>query len=238
MMNPSSSADGSASYGAVAPAWHTFVLLLVLFSFSFASAHAGSLTPFGPKLGRVSGYIVVIIFEWAVVAFIWFGTTQCGVRIRDLIGGSWVRPVHILRDFLIAVAFLIIATGVLGVLDHFLKTAPNQAIRNLIPQSPIEVVLFLVTSLTAGFCEELIYRGYLQRQFTAITHAVGGGIVLQSIAFALSHGYQGWRFVVLIAVLAAMLGLLANWRRSLRPGMIAHALQDGVSGIVASHVLR
>lgn len=237
-MNPSSSADGSASYGAVAPAWHTFALLLVLFSFSFASAHAGSLTPFGPKLGRVFGYIVVIIFEWAVVAFIWLGTRQRGVRIADLVGGNWTRPVHILRDFLIAVAFLVVAAGVLGAFDHFLKTAPNQAIRSLIPQSPIEVVLFLAASLTAGFCEELIYRGYLQRQFTALTRAVAGGIVLQSIAFALGHGYQGWKYVLLIAVLAAMLGLLAHWRRSLRPGMIAHALQDGISGIVAAHVLR
>ena len=65
-----------------------------------------------------------------------------------------------------------------------------------------------------------------------------GGILLQAIVFALSHGYQGWKYVLLITVLAAMLGLLAHWRKSLRPGMIAHALQDGVTGIVAAHVLR
>jgi membrane protease YdiL (CAAX protease family) len=128
--------------------------------------------------------------------------------------------------------------GVLGALDHFLKAAPNQAIRNLIPNGSIEVLLFLMTSVTAGFCEELIYRGYLQRQFTALTRAVTGGIVLQTVAFALGHAYQGWKYVLLIAVLAAMLGLLAHWRKSLRPGMIAHALQDGVGGIMAGHVLR
>lgn len=223
---------------AVAPAWHTIVLVLVLFGFSFASARGGSLTPFGANTGRALGYVLVIIFEWAVVAFIWFGTRQHHAGIADLVGGSWARPIHILRDLLIAVAFLVVAAGVLGALDHFLKTAPNQAIRNLIPRSPMEIVLFLAMSLTAGFCEELIYRGYLQRQFTALTQAVGSGIVLQAIAFALGHSYQGWRYVLLIAVLAAMLGLLAHWRRSLRPGMIAHALQDGISGIVAAHVLR
>jgi CAAX protease family protein len=148
------------------------------------------------------------------------------------------RPIHIVRDFAIAIAFLIVSAGVLTGLDYFFKTAPNQAIRNLLPQGRIEGVIFLATSLTAGFCEELIYRGYLQRQFTVLTHTVAGGIVLQAIAFALGHGYQGWRFVVLIVVLAAMLGLLAHWRRSLRPGMIAHALQDGITGIVAARVLR
>jgi uncharacterized protein len=96
----------------------------------------------------------------------------------------------------------------------------------------------LATSLTAGFCEELIYRGYLQLQFTVVTHTVTGGIILQAIVFALNHGYQGWRFILLIAVLATMLGLLAHWRRSMRAGMIAHALQDGVTGIVAAHLLR
>jgi uncharacterized protein len=223
---------------AVAATWHTLIVLLALFGFSFASAHAGSLTPFGPKIGRAFGYIVVIVFEWAVVAFIWFGLGRRGIRIADLVGGNWARSIYILRDIAIAVAFLIAAAGVLSGLDYFVKTAPNQAIRNLLPQGPIEVVLFLATSLTAGFCEELIYRGYLQRQFTGLTHTVAGGIVLQAIAFALTHGYQGWKFVLLIAVLATMLGLLAHWRRSLRPGMIAHALQDGITGIVAAHVLR
>jgi hypothetical protein len=164
---------------AVTATWHTLIVLLALFGFSFASAHAGSLTPFGPKIGRAFGYIVVIVFEWAVVAFIWFGLGRRGIRIADLVGGNWARSIYILRDIAIAVA-----------------------------------------SLTAG------------------THTVAGGIVLQAIAFALTHGYQGWRFVLLIAVLATMLGLLAHWRRSLRPGMIAHALQDGITGIAAAHVLR
>jgi uncharacterized protein len=232
------SANGSAFGGHVAPAWHTLVLLLMLFGFSFASARAGSLTPFGSNVGRAFGYIVVIIFEWAVVAFIWFGASRRGIGISDLVGGSWARPIYMLRDFLIAVAFLIVAAGVLGGLDHFLNTTPNQAIHNLVPQSPVEIVLFLATSLTAGFCEELIYRGYLQRQFTALTHAVTGGILMQAIVFALGHGYQGWKYVLLIAALATLLGLMAHWRRSLRPGMIAHALQDGITGIVAAHVLR
>jgi uncharacterized protein len=30
-----------------------------------------------------------------------------------------------------------------------------------------------------------------------------------------------------------LLGLLAYWRKSLRPGMLAHVLQNGVGGVVA-----
>ena len=55
----SNSGGGSLQRGAVAPAWHTIVLLVILFSFSYASAGARSLTPFGPNIGRAFGYLLV-----------------------------------------------------------------------------------------------------------------------------------------------------------------------------------
>jgi len=57
-------------------------------------------------------------------------------------------------------------------------------------------------------------------------------ILLQGGLFGLAHGYYG-RVMVAITVQGWLLGLLAYWRRSLRPGMLAHALQDGIGGVVA-----
>ena len=39
--------------------------------------------------------------------------------------------------------------------------------------------------------------------------------------------------MVAIVVLAWMLGLLARWRRSLLPGMLFHAVQDSLGGVIA-----
>ncbi len=64
-----------------------------------------------------------------------------------------------------------------------------------------------------------------------------GGIVVQGIAFGAAHGYQGWKFMLLIAVYGSMFGLLAHGRRSLRPGMITHFVQDGLGGLLARHFL-
>ena len=94
---------------------------------------AGSLTPLGPNIGRAFGYALVIIFEWAVVAFISFGMSRRGVRIADLVRGSWAQPIHILRDIAIAVGFLIVSAGVLSGLDYFVKAAPNQARLKYVP---------------------------------------------------------------------------------------------------------
>jgi len=55
--------------------------------------------------------------------------------------------------------------------------------------------------------------------------------LLQAVLFGISHGYQGIEASVKIAVIGALYGLLALWRGSLRPGMMAHAGSDILSGI-------
>lgn len=192
----------------------------------------------GRDHGRAAGYIMVMIFEWVTVAFIWWGVSRRGNRVRDLMGGSWPRAVDVLRDLGIAIGFLVVSGVILSGLGHVLNAAPNQAIRNILPRGPVEVVLFLMLALTAGFCEELMFRGYLQRQFAALTQAATGGILLQGIAFGAGHGYQGWRYMAVIAVFGSMFGLLAHWRGSLRPGMLAHALEDGIGGTLGRHLMR
>ena len=51
------------------------------------------------------------------------------------------------------------------------------------------------------------------------------------MVFGIAHSYQGGRRIVLIAVYGALFGMLAAWRKSLRPGMLGHAMQDSFSGI-------
>ena len=215
---------------AIAPAWHTVVVLLVLAALSLAGAHSHSFGFFS-GIHRAGNYAVAILVEWALVAFIGWAGSRRGVGLRELAGGRWARAWDVMRDLGLAIGFLIVTQAVLGGLGYVLKAAPNQAIRNLLPQSAAEKVLFVLVAATAGFCEEIIFRGYLQRQFDAGTGMVGG-IVLQGLVFGASHGYQGWKYMLLIWVFGILFGLLAHWRGSLRPGMLAHFIQDSVGGLV------
>jgi uncharacterized protein len=223
--------------GAIAPAWHTVIVLVLMLGVSLAGALTRNLPGVGTH-GRTPGYLFVIAFEWITVAFIWYGVSCRGSGLRNLVGGRWARPVEAVRDLGIAIAFLIISLAVLNAIGYLLKAKPNQAIRNLLPQTNTELAVYLLLALTAGFCEETIFRGYLQRQFSALTRSAAGGIVLQGIAFGAGHGYQGWKYMVVIAVFGTMFGLLAYWRKSLRPGMIAHFVQDGIGGTVGRHFMR
>ncbi|MCA9480951.1 MAG: CPBP family intramembrane metalloprotease, partial [Nitrospira sp.] len=82
--------------------------------------------------------------------------------------------------------------------------------------------------LVAPFFEEIIFRGLL---FPTLHAKVGGHLAIMGSAlfFALAHGYG---FVAFLAVLWS--GLLWGWAYartgSLLPGMIAHAINNGLVG--------
>jgi membrane protease YdiL (CAAX protease family) len=222
---------------AVAAPWHTIVILLLLSGLSLAGALAGHRFGTGSS-ARTINYILTIAMQWMMVAFIVYGVKKRGLRICDLVAGRWTRIREIFRDLGIGIVFMIVCGIILNGLGAFLGVAPNETIKGMLPQNGGETMLWIAMSITAGFCEETIFRGYLMRQFSALTQVTAGGIVLQGIAFGAAHGYQGWRYMLLIAVFGILFGLLAHWRRSLRPGMIAHGLQDTLAGLLWRHMAR
>jgi len=84
--------------------------------------------------------------------------------------------------------------------------------------------------LSAGFCEEVAFRGYFQKQFETMTRSSTAGVILQGILFGISHGYQGLRAIIMIILFGFLYGILALWRKSLRPGMVLHAWSDIYAG--------
>ena len=222
----------------VAPLWHTVLVVIILLGLSALgalTAHFQSGVNPAAARTRIPSYVLTIVMEWLVLGFVWFGIRRYGFRLQHLIGGGWSSPAQAIRDLGIAVVFLFMALVILGALAGLLHATPNQAVRRLIPQTPAEVLLYLLLALTAGFCEEIVFRGYLMRQFSTLTENGQVGLVLQGLLFGAAHGYQGLRYMLLIAVYGCMFGLLAQSRRSLRPGIIAHFLQDGGVGLIAGH---
>ncbi len=228
----------ATDFRAVAPVWHTIVLLIVLMGFSaLGLIFADRVVAHHPRT-HVIQYVATIIFEWLLAAFVWFGVRRRGVKISQVVGGRWSSFVDVLRDIGIGIGFLIVAGIVLQLLGHLLKAAPTRALKSILPSGTAEMILWVVMSVSAGFCEELVFRGYFQRQFAALPRSAAGGILLQGIFFGAAHGYQGWRLMIVIAVFGIMFGLLAQWRRSTRPGMFAHALQDTLGGLLGRHLMR
>jgi membrane protease YdiL (CAAX protease family) len=115
-------------------------------------------------------------------------------------------------------------------MHRLLGPSDTRNVTSMLPRTALEIFVWIFVSISAGICEEFVYRGYLQRQFAAMTRSGAAALVLQAIVFGVSHGYQGWKQVVTITVLGVLFGLLAQWRRSLVPGMAAHAWADIYGG--------
>jgi membrane protease YdiL (CAAX protease family) len=224
----------------IAPVWHTVVFLIVVMGLAFVQGRQQ------PSLGnahlssRLPLYGAMIAFEMALFLYVWLGLRLAGTRVGEVIGGKWTTVADVARDIGIAVLFWLIVAGVLLTLEKFLgeNTTGLGAVKALLPQGPVEIAVWIVLCTTAGFCEEFIFRGYLQRQLLALTGRVDLAIAFQAIVFGLAHMYQGFKGVITISIYGAMFGVLAAMRRSLRPGMMQHASQDIFSGIVGGILAR
>lgn len=219
----------------IAPLWHT--LLLVGFILGFSYLGANSKQAMG-QAHREFLYLSTIIVEWIMFAYVfWSIRSAKRTTVREVIGGRWETPEDFLIDIAIAAGFWVVAILILAGLGFALGlSGPGKAeeakkvLSFLAPQTLRQGLLFALLCVTAGFCEEFIFRGYFQRQFAAAARNTYVGIFASAIVFGSGHGYEGVKRMLLIAVYGTMFGLLAHFRKSLRPGMMAHAWHDGFTG--------
>ena len=68
-------------------------------------------------------------------------------------------------------------------------------------------------------------------------NAGNAGIVAQGLLFGGSHAYEG-QTMVIIAVYGMLFGILAHWRKTLRPGMMAHFTHDAFQGLFAQRIFE
>ncbi len=222
----------------VAPLWHTIAFLLLILGLS--SLQAAKLPVLGAH-SRVETYLTGIVMEIVLVLYVWLlGLRARGKRLRDLIGGRWSTPMDVLRDIGVALLFWCAVIGFLLTMRLILgdNAQGTRAVKMLLPQTAAEMVSYVALCVTAGFCEEFLFRGYLQRQFLAWSGSVEVAVALQAVVFGIGHLYQGWKGALTITLYGALFGILAVMRKSLRPGMIQHAMQDSFTGIVGSLLMK
>ena len=183
-------------------------------------------------------YAFAALWEWLLLALVLWGARRSGTRLRQLLGVRRAGAAEMWTDFAIAIGFWCASLIVLGAVSFLLRFAhlhPENirgVVTQMAPASLVELAFWIALSVSAGICEELIFRGYLQQQCTALTRRIWLGIAISAVFFGLSHGYEGVSGMLLIVLYGSFFGILAHLRRSLRAGIFAHAWQDSLSGFV------
>lgn len=215
----------------VAPWWHTAVLAALLIGTSILSA----LQIHRPGLAshHAAHYLLSLIFEWIMLLVTWWGLRLRRVSLAELIGfrrglRAFAQDIGAAAIFWIMAMIVLAAIAILLRLLHL--ASPQKTIAELAPQSPIQMLLWIALSLSAGFCEETVFRGYFLRQCASPAQRIWIGVLVSSLLFGISHGYEGASGMIAITVFGALFCVLAIARSSLRPGMIAHAWHDIFTG--------
>jgi membrane protease YdiL (CAAX protease family) len=193
---------------------------------------------------RRSFYGRLLVLEWglaALVLVVWLsapGVDAAAVGLRW--PRSWPGPVAVAATVLV-LGFVVVSTRALrsGGLARAAAEPrrPGQgrhaepavhATLALLPRTTAERRLFTLVGVTAGVCEEWLYRGFL----LAVVAAIGGGLPtpalvgIGALAFGLAHAYQGVAGIVTTGVLGGVMAGLYLGTGSLLLPVVLHALID------------
>lgn len=182
---------------------------------------------------RIWFYRWVMSYEWAVALGLLAWWLILGRDIDTLgllpvvVEWQWFGVV---AGLLLSFLLLMQMNMVLGSDEHLLKVRGTLGkLKALVPRDSREQGVFLQLSITAGICEEILYRGFLMHVFC---QAIGQwpALVLTSIVFGLGHAYQGTSGMAKSGFVGLVLGLLALFSGSILVGMVLHAVLDLTSG--------
>jgi membrane protease YdiL (CAAX protease family) len=188
-----------------------------------AGAAAGQLASHG---SAIYVYLVAGLMDWALLYYCWAGVHHHGGNLATLSGGRWMSWKSLGVDVAIAVPFWVLWEAVAYALHRVVGSSSAKSVGDLLPRSLLEILIWIALSITAGVCEELAFRGYLQQQFHAMTGNIAVAVMAQALVFGMAHAYQGWKAVIVIGVLGALYGALVAWRRNVRASVLAHAWGD------------
>jgi len=107
----------------------------------------------------------------------------------------------------------------------------------LLPVNFLEYLPYAALAITAGVCEEFVYRGFAIAAFSKVGLPLWVVVILSSLLFGLAHAYQGRSGIVSTGIFGVLLAVGRLWIGSLVPVMMWHAGLDLAAGIAAPRYL-
>jgi membrane protease YdiL (CAAX protease family) len=107
----------------------------------------------------------------------------------------------------------------------------------LLPLKSVEFAPYCALALTAGVCEEFLYRGFAMAALGRAGVATWIIVVLTSILFGLAHAYQGRGGMIGTGLLGLIFAISRLFFNSLGPVMVWHAAVDVTAGVAGPKFL-
>jgi uncharacterized protein len=191
---------------------------------------------------RLALYISTMVFQWIAAAIAGWRAAARGFT-REQLGVSLHHAAPL-------VVFAVGGAALLGGLQWLnlrrVSRIPRenrgriQALaERILPRTALEQFTFLLLAVTAGVCEEFLYRGFIMAAFSRSALPVWLVVMTSSVLFGLAHLYQGKGGFVTTTMLGLIFGAARALWVSLVPLIVWHTAVDCLAGIVgAKYLLR
>jgi uncharacterized protein len=189
-----------------------------------------------------------LVLYASTIAFQWLAVAVVGWRVwaRNYTAKQLGLVVHDRTTLLIAgiIGAVVIATLQWLNLRRVSRIPPEsrgplQAIaERILPQTTVELPPYLALAITAGLCEEFLYRGFAMAALTRAGLRAWLVVLVSSILFGLAHSYQGRGGIVMTFVVGLVLGTSRLAYNSLVPAVFWHCAVDMMAGVAGRRYLR
>ncbi|MCH7878629.1 MAG: CPBP family intramembrane metalloprotease [candidate division Zixibacteria bacterium] len=176
-------------------------------------------------------YVTTIVFLWMIFALVYLAVWRENQSLLE-IGLTRFKSIHIFWSLSFFMASALVLVGLESLLTSMGYPTLGE-LELLLPDTNVERIWWVALSFTAGFCEEIAFRGYLMTRLWRMTpkswprptrHVII--VAISSVVFGVGHTYQGLAGFVLITAYGIMIALLFLRTRSLWPCIWAHFLLD------------
>jgi uncharacterized protein len=189
---------------------------------------------------KMSLYGSTIALQWVFVGVVAWRTSIRGLTIAEL---GLAR--HLSAELLVGGLSGAIFLGTLqwlnlrriGRMTGAIPDFTRQLAARVLPASPIEFAPYFALAVTAGICEEFLYRGFAMATLSRVGIKPWGVVVISSILFGLAHMYQGRNGVFGTTLMGLVFGAARLGLQSLVPVAVWHSAIDIVAGIAGPRYL-
>jgi membrane protease YdiL (CAAX protease family) len=187
----------------------------------------------GVTTARVDSYRLAIVVEWfaAIGMLVWWMVEKRPAEPLFL-----TLQIEGWQLVIAAVAVVLTAVVVIQTKRDVNNPAALEKVRgsigsleSMVPRTPKEVTAFNVLSVTAGICEEIMYRGVLMAVLASLL-GWWPAVVVGGVIFGLAHAYQGCLGIVKTGILGMLMSVLTIFSGTLVPAILLHVVIDLSSG--------
>ena len=188
------------------------------------------------QTSRIPSYLISIAMELVLLALVIAGIR----KRRDFLlhalrsrAYTFVQSLSIGAVVYVLGFMAIIAAGIVLSMTPLLHQRNEAVILAIAPHTPLQFLVWFFVSLSAGVCEELVFRGYLLQQLTAWTQRPTLSIIIGALLFGSVHLYEGLGAILPLAALALVYGFVVRYfKGDLRAVIVAHTLQDFIVALL------